>query len=53
MDRKVIEGVVIEGFIDTEHYPVDATEFTQRFVDWIKDNNWSFNGTTKPSVKEK
>ena len=53
MAEKVAEGVNIKGLVVTDNNPISIAEFTNKFIEWIKVNNWSFDGVTKYGLKDK
>ena len=53
MAEKVAEGVNIRGLVVTDNNPIAIADFTNKFIEWIKVNNWSFDGVTKYGLKDK
>lgn len=53
MAEKIVEGTLIEGFVNTDENPITSKEFTDKFIEWLNINKWSFDGVTKIGIKEK
>jgi len=51
MDKQY-KDIKIEGIIDVRENPISTLDLSDKFIEFIEENNWYFSGGVSPYTKE-